>query len=70
MITRRRFGQLSGLAAGSVLLPQSVRAATPPDITLEIDPYTVSTRSHTMAKFLGLFYACARGKNKRSKYEI
>jgi FtsP/CotA-like multicopper oxidase with cupredoxin domain len=53
MITRRRFGQLSGLAAGSVLLPQSVRAATPPDITLEIAPYTLEAspkhRFHTLA---------------------
>jgi len=53
MITRRRFGQLSGLAAGSVFLPQSVRAATPPDITLEIAPYTLEAspkhRFHTLA---------------------
>jgi FtsP/CotA-like multicopper oxidase with cupredoxin domain len=53
MITRRRFGQLSGLAAASVLLPQAVRAATPPDITLEIAPYTLEAspkhRFHTVA---------------------
>ena len=41
MITRRRFGQLSGLAAGSVLLTPAVRAATAPDIALEIAPYTL-----------------------------
>jgi len=41
MITRRRFGQLSGLAVSSALLPPRVRAATPPDITLEIAPYTL-----------------------------
>ena len=41
MITRRRFGQLSGLAAGQVLLPPAMRGATAPDITLEIAPYTL-----------------------------
>jgi FtsP/CotA-like multicopper oxidase with cupredoxin domain len=41
MITRRRFGQLSGLAAGSVLLTPALRAATAPDIALEIAPYTL-----------------------------
>jgi FtsP/CotA-like multicopper oxidase with cupredoxin domain len=40
-ITRRRFGQLSGLAAGSVLLPGRVGAATAADVLLEIAPYTV-----------------------------
>jgi FtsP/CotA-like multicopper oxidase with cupredoxin domain len=47
-ITRRRFGQLSGLAAGSALLPQPVRAAAAPDVTLEVAPYTLeaSPRHH------------------------
>jgi FtsP/CotA-like multicopper oxidase with cupredoxin domain len=53
MITRRRFGQLSGLAAGSVLMPQSLQAATAPDINLEIAPYTLEAspkhRFHTLA---------------------
>jgi len=77
MITRRRFGQLSGLAAGSVLLPQSVRAATPPDITLEIAPYTLEAspkhRFHTLAyngQIPGPLLRMRQGKNKRSKYEI
>ncbi|MGD0893355.1 MAG: multicopper oxidase family protein [Terracidiphilus sp.] len=38
-ITRRRFGQFSGLAAGSALLPGALRAATAPDVALEIAPY-------------------------------
>jgi FtsP/CotA-like multicopper oxidase with cupredoxin domain len=41
MITRRRFGQLSGLAAGTLLLPSSVRAAAAANVSLEIAPYTV-----------------------------
>ena len=41
MLTRRRFAQLSGIAAGSVLLGTASRAAGPPDVTLEIAPYTV-----------------------------
>src|ERR1017187_1982863 len=53
MITRRRFGQLSVLAAGSALMPGPVRAATAPDITLEIAPYTLEAspkhRFHTVA---------------------
>jgi FtsP/CotA-like multicopper oxidase with cupredoxin domain len=40
-VTRRRFGQLSGLAAGTALLPGSVRAATAADVSLEIAPYTL-----------------------------
>jgi FtsP/CotA-like multicopper oxidase with cupredoxin domain len=40
-ITRRHFGQLSSLAASTVLLPGSVRAATAPDIALQIAPYTL-----------------------------
>jgi FtsP/CotA-like multicopper oxidase with cupredoxin domain len=40
-ITRRRFGQFSGLAAGSALLPGALRAATAPDVALEIAPYTL-----------------------------
>jgi FtsP/CotA-like multicopper oxidase with cupredoxin domain len=48
MLTRRRFGHLSGLAAGSRLLPRLARAATAPDITLEIAPCTLeaSPRHH------------------------
>lgn len=47
-ITRRRFGQLSGLAAGSALLPGALRAAASADIKLEIAPYTLeaSPRHH------------------------
>ena len=41
MITRRRFGQLSGMAAGTVLLTPAMRAATAPDIALEIAPYSL-----------------------------
>ncbi len=37
-LTRRTFAQLSGLAAASLVLPAS---AAPPDITLEIAPYTL-----------------------------
>jgi FtsP/CotA-like multicopper oxidase with cupredoxin domain len=40
-LTRRRFTQLSGLAAVSVTLPGTVRAAGTPDVTLEIAPYTL-----------------------------
>lgn len=38
-LTRRRFTQLAGLAAGSLALPGTVHAATAPDISLEIAPY-------------------------------
>ena len=41
MITRRQFGRLSGLAAGTVLLSPTLRASTAPDIALEIAPYTL-----------------------------
>lgn len=41
MISRRRFGQLSGLAAGSVLLNAAGRAAAAPDVSLEIAPCTL-----------------------------
>jgi FtsP/CotA-like multicopper oxidase with cupredoxin domain len=41
VLTRRRFAQLSGMAAGSVLLGTASRAAGPPDVTLEIAPYTL-----------------------------
>jgi FtsP/CotA-like multicopper oxidase with cupredoxin domain len=41
MITRRRFGQLSGLAAGALLAPRAMRAATAPDIALEIASFTL-----------------------------
>jgi FtsP/CotA-like multicopper oxidase with cupredoxin domain len=40
-LTRRRFTQLSGLAVGSLALPEAVRAATAPDISLEIAPYAL-----------------------------
>jgi FtsP/CotA-like multicopper oxidase with cupredoxin domain len=41
MISRRRFGQLSGFAAGTAILPLPIRAATVPDVTLDIAPYTL-----------------------------
>src|ERR1700722_6670700 len=41
VLTRRRFTQLSGLAVGSLAIPGSVRAATAPDVSLEIAPYTL-----------------------------
>lgn len=41
MITRRRFGQLSGLAAGSLFLPRVIHAAATPDIMLQIAPFTL-----------------------------
>lgn len=40
-VTLRRFSQLSGMAVGSLALPGAVRAATAPDISLEIVPYTL-----------------------------
>jgi FtsP/CotA-like multicopper oxidase with cupredoxin domain len=40
MLTRRRFTQLSGMAAGSVLLGATSGAAVP-DVTIEIAPYTL-----------------------------
>ena len=40
-LTRRRFAQLSGIAAGSVLMGTASRAAGPPDVKLEIAPYTL-----------------------------
>jgi FtsP/CotA-like multicopper oxidase with cupredoxin domain len=40
-LTRRRFTQLSGLAVGSLATPEVVRAATTPDVSLEIAPYTL-----------------------------
>lgn len=40
-LTRRRFAQLSGLAAGSVLFGGLSDAAVPPDFTLEIAAYTL-----------------------------
>jgi FtsP/CotA-like multicopper oxidase with cupredoxin domain len=39
MLTRRRFAQLSSLAAGSLVLPAS--GQTPPDVTLVIAPFTL-----------------------------
>jgi FtsP/CotA-like multicopper oxidase with cupredoxin domain len=41
MLTRRRFTQVSGMAAGSVLLGAGSRATAIPDATLEISPYTL-----------------------------
>jgi len=40
-ITRRRFTQLAGLAAGSLAMRDAARAATAPDVALEIAPYTL-----------------------------
>jgi FtsP/CotA-like multicopper oxidase with cupredoxin domain len=40
-LTRRQFAQLSGLAVGSLALPGAALAATVPDISLEIAPYTL-----------------------------
>lgn len=40
-LTRRRFAQVSGMAAGSLLLPRVGWAAVTPDVTLEIAPYTL-----------------------------
>jgi hypothetical protein len=39
VISRRRFGLLSGLAAGSALLPGPVRGAAVPVVSLQIAPY-------------------------------
>jgi FtsP/CotA-like multicopper oxidase with cupredoxin domain len=41
MLTRRRFTQVSGMAAGAVILAAGSRAAAIPDATLEISPYTL-----------------------------
>jgi FtsP/CotA-like multicopper oxidase with cupredoxin domain len=41
LLTRRRFAQLTGMSAGSVLLGAAPGAAAPPDVTLEIAPYTL-----------------------------
>ena len=41
MLTRRRFAQLSGMAAGSLLLPGTSRASSPPDIKIEIASHTL-----------------------------
>jgi len=41
MLTRRRFTQVSAMAAGSVLLGAGSRAAAIPDATLEISPHTL-----------------------------
>jgi FtsP/CotA-like multicopper oxidase with cupredoxin domain len=40
-LTRRRFAQFAGFAAGSLVLPPIARAAAGSDITLEIAPYTL-----------------------------
>jgi FtsP/CotA-like multicopper oxidase with cupredoxin domain len=40
-LTRRRFAQLSAMAAGSLALPSAAHAAAPADVTLEIAPYTL-----------------------------
>ena len=41
MLTRRRFAQLSGMTAGSVLLDAASGVAAAPDVALEIAPYTL-----------------------------
>jgi FtsP/CotA-like multicopper oxidase with cupredoxin domain len=41
MLTRRRFTQLSGMTAGSMLLGAASGLAAAPDVTLEIAPYTL-----------------------------
>jgi FtsP/CotA-like multicopper oxidase with cupredoxin domain len=41
MLTRRRFTQLSGMAAGSILFGTASGTAPAPDFTLEIAPYTL-----------------------------
>jgi FtsP/CotA-like multicopper oxidase with cupredoxin domain len=41
VVTRRRFAQLSGMAAGAVFLGAASRSAAAPDVTLEIAPYTL-----------------------------
>ncbi len=48
MLTRRRFGQLSGLTAASLLLGEGVGQTTAPHISLEIAPYKleVSPKRH------------------------
>ena len=48
MLTRRRFAQLSGAAASSILLGARSGAATTPDVSLEIAPYMLeaSPRHH------------------------
>ncbi|SNS81863.1 Multicopper oxidase with three cupredoxin domains (includes cell division protein FtsP and spore coat protein CotA) [Granulicella rosea] len=40
-LTRRRFTQLSGMAAGALAIPEAIRAATTPDVSLVIAPYTL-----------------------------
>ena len=40
-LTRRRFAQLSGMAAGSLVLPQIPQSAVNADIALEMAPYTL-----------------------------
>jgi FtsP/CotA-like multicopper oxidase with cupredoxin domain len=40
-ISRRRFGLLSGLAAGSALVPGPIWGATAPDVSLQVAPYTL-----------------------------
>jgi FtsP/CotA-like multicopper oxidase with cupredoxin domain len=42
-LTRRRFAQLSGMAAGSLALGSVARAAVPPDFTIEIAPYLLES---------------------------
>jgi FtsP/CotA-like multicopper oxidase with cupredoxin domain len=41
MLTRRRFTQVSGMAAGAILLGAESRAAAIPDAKLEISPHTL-----------------------------
>ena len=71
MITRRSFGQLSGLVGSYALLPQSVRADTSSDVSLEIALYTLeaSPKHHfrTLAyngQVPGPLFACARASNR------
>ena len=40
-LTRRGFTKLSGLALGSLAMPEAARAATAPDVSLVIAPYTL-----------------------------
>src|ERR1700678_3747110 len=41
LLTRRGFAQLTGMSAGSGLLGAAPGAAAPPDVFLEIAPYTL-----------------------------
>jgi len=41
MLTRRRFGQLGGMAVGASAVPAALWAVAAPDFTVEIAPYTL-----------------------------